>query len=382
MVPLRFVADSFNVMVNWHPETRTVNITTEIPTPPAALLPPVTQPLVTQPSAPQRQRLSSREVTARVQPAVVRIETHRGLGSGFFVAPDGLVLTNAHVIRGSRQIIVVTHTGERFPAVITRIANWHDLALLQVNAPSHISFPYLRDNAAAGDIPQGEEVLAFGSPLGLTGTVTRGIISAWRIKDVSLGAWSNNAIRVIQHDAAIAPGNSGGPLVNLYGEWVGANTLVRADWAGFGFAVPAERFHDLTRRNSYDLRDDWFSYYAEAFGWHRRWNDNVLSAFNEALRQPARSRGSIDLLDQSLVMARALLNESARYQPLYPEIQNLHSLWLAMVDAFIRHGEYFLAVETGRTAWSRVVADRLWNDFVRANDAHNAERRRINALFQ
>ena len=260
LVPLRVIGKAFNVSVNWDASTRTVSVAG--PGSSSARLSVVPQPQpITPPPVTQRQKLSSGEVTARVMPAVVRIDTHRNQGSGFFVSSDGLVLTNAHVVRGSGQIVVVTRTGERFSATIAKIANWHDLALLRVNAPSHVRFPFLSDNPAAGDIPQGEEVLAFGGPLGLTGTVTRGIIGAWQNKDVTFGAWTNGNIRVLQHDAAIAPGNSGGPLVNLYGEWVGVNTLVWADWAGFGFAVPAERYHALLRQGNYSIRCDWDSYH-------------------------------------------------------------------------------------------------------------------------
>jgi len=365
MVPLRFIAESFDVTVNWHPEIRTVSIITRTSASPVTQLPPVVKPPVS-----QRQKMTSQEVTAQVMPAVVSIDTHRGQGSGFFVSADGLVLTNAHVVRGSRQIVVTTRTGERFSASIAKIANWHDLALLEVNAPPNFRFPFLRENPAIGNIVQGEEVLAFGSPLGLTGTVTRGIISAWREVDVTFGAWTNNNIHVLQHDAAIAPGNSGGPLVNLYGEWVGVNTLVVTDWAGFGFAVPAERYYELLNLNNYSLRCDWGSYYQEEWGWGETYRE-ALQLLDEAIAiQSAQPRA--EKLSQYILALQTIRQEITSYQPLYTEVQNLHRLYLARLDAWIAIWTYSRDVEITRAWWSQSTWDMLSNNHWRARDAYNS----------
>ena len=346
---------------------------------------PTVQPLA--PPVPRRQRLSSGEVTARVMPAVVRIDTHRAQGSGFFVSSDGLVLTNAHVVRGGEQIVVVTRSGERFPATIAKIANWHDLALLKVDAPSNVWFPFLSDSPAAGDIAQGEEVLAFGSPLGLTATVTRGIISAWREIDVTLGAWANNNIRVLQHDVAIAPGSSGGPLVNLYGEWVGVNTLVRTDWAGFGFAVPAERYHALLRQGYYSLSCDWHSYFAESWGWYREkersnWllEDVWDSYFAESWGWP--SETDVRLLSESVSLLQATRREATAYQPLYPEVWNLHQLYLIWLDAHIAEVTFFRDDFIGPMPWARREAAMLRNNTSRAWDAYISARNTLGAQFR
>jgi len=365
MVPLRFIAESFDVIVNWHPDTRTVSIITGSTALPVTQLPPVTQPVVS-----QRQRMTSQEVTARTMPAVVRIDTHRGQGSGFFVSSDGLVLTNAHVVRGSGQIVVTNHTGERFSAMIAKIANWHDLALLRINAPSHVRFPFLSDNPAVGDISQGEEVLAFGSPLGLTGTVTRGIVSAWREVDVTFGAWTNNHIRILQHDASIAPGNSGGPLVNLYGEWVGVNTLVRADWVGFGFSVPAERYHALLYEDNYSLRCDFNSYYAEDWGW-----DRELKRANQLLGEsvalpPTQATEKARLQNEIISVLQALQQEATTYQPLYTEVQNLHRLYLIYLDARIAEDLFWRDVWINLAFWSQDTSNMLANNKSRAWDAY------------
>lgn len=377
MVPVRFIAASLGARVYWDEQTNAVIVTSRT----TVAQHPVTQPTMPQHPAPRRQRMLSHEVTARVQPAVVRIDTQRGgQGSGFFVSPDGLVLTNAHVARGGGQLTVTTNTGQRFTATISRIANWDDLALLKINHPTPGGFPHLNNSAAAGDIRQGEEILAFGSPLGLAGTVTRGIVSAWQGKDVSLGAWSNNVIRVIQHDAAIAPGNSGGPLVNLYGEWVGVNTLVRADWAGFGFAVPAERYHALLRQESYGPRCDWFSYYAEKFHWLREWNE-ALRIRNEAVAFTF-GRQQAELLARSISIMRSLYNSAATYQPLFPEIIRLHQMFLSVLDAGIIHDLYVFDVATNRTRWSQEMSNSLWNNFLHLRETHRAEYERLNALFR
>ena len=339
--------------------------------------------LTLQPPVPQRQKLSTGEVTARVMPAVVRIDTHhnRHLGSGFFVSPDGLVLTNAHVVRGNRQIVVLTHTGERFPATITKIANWHDLALLRVNAPPHIRFPFLSDNPAAGDIRQGEEVLAFGSPLGLTATVTRGIVSAWREMDVTFGAWANNNIRVLQHDAAIAPGNSGGPLVNLYGEWVGVNTLGMPDWAGFGFAVPAEQYHVLLRQRYYSLRCDWDSYRTEHWGWSREieWVAQLIRELNAT--PPTQVAARVRLLNEKVSALQNLRQTAVVYQPLSPEVQNLHWLYLIWLDAWIADMTFKRDSLINPALWLQGTANMLRNNESHARNAYVSAWNALSAQF-
>lgn len=387
MVPLRFVAESFNLQVNWNPENMTASIimSTPIPTPlpiPAPTptsTPPPQQPPLAQPPAAQRQRMSPQEVTARVQPAIVRINTLRGYGSGFFVTPDGLILTNAHVVRGGGQITVTTRAGEQFTATVAKIANWHDLALLRINAPLQRSFPFLRENTAAGIVLAGEEVLAFGSPLGLAGTVTRGIVSAWQEMDVTLGAWKNDIIRVIQHDAPLAPGNSGGPLVNLYGEWVGVNTLIRADWAGFGFAVPAERYQALLRLDDYSLRCDWFSYLTEEWIWADT-NRQAGILIDEALAALS-VQTQVERLHQSILLMQDARQEAATYQPLYPELQNLHRLFIAYQDARVEALSYYRDVRINPALWSQSFADMLSNNFRHSGDVYTAAWNALAARF-
>ncbi|MBT9167127.1 MAG: Serine protease Do-like HtrA [Syntrophomonadaceae bacterium] len=239
------------------------------------------------------------------------------------------------------------------------------------------SFPIIKHKAYIGSVHVGEDVLAFGSPLGLVGTVTRGIVGAKRELSLSFGVWKPDVL-VIQHNAAIAPGSSGGPLVNLYGEWIGVNTMGYVG-LGFSFAVPADHYYWLAKQENYSLRDDWFSYYTEDYYWHEEWEKIVL-VINEAMAAPWGQR-KIDLLNRSIPMLQALREEVADYQSLYPEIQNLHRLYLNKLDTRLAYDLLLLDAQTNRALWSQSTAEMLWNNYIRAHEAYNAERRRITALF-
>jgi S1-C subfamily serine protease len=157
--------------------------------------------------------------------AVVSIETDTGKsGSGFFVSAACLVVTNNHVTAGSETIVLRTAAKKLLTAQIIASDPGRDLALLRSNSKSCPILP-LETNAKVG-----EEVFAIGSPMGLADTVTRGIISAFR--DVS-------SIRYVQIDAALNPGNSGGPLVDRNGAVVGVNTFKLKDAEGLNFAIAA-----------------------------------------------------------------------------------------------------------------------------------------------
>ena len=161
--------------------------------------------------------------------AVVSIETEDARGSGFFVSHDGLVVTNYHVIDGARQIAVETSNGDQFLARLELSDVNRDLAILRVAYSPATVLELARQRA----LRLGERVYAAGSPLGLSGSVTEGIISGFR---------SFDGVRFIQTDAAINSGNSGGPLLDADGFVVGVNTLaVKKDVAeGLGFAVIAD----------------------------------------------------------------------------------------------------------------------------------------------
>ncbi|MBS3899152.1 MAG: trypsin-like peptidase domain-containing protein [Dethiobacter sp.] len=226
----------------------------------------------------------------------------------------------------------------------------------------------------------GEDVMAFGSPLGLADTVTNGIVSTQRDMDLAFGVWTP-LVRTIQHNAALAPGSSGGPLVNLYGDWIGVNTLVLREWAGFGFAVTADHYYWLRKQEDYNLKDDWFSYLSEAHLWHEELS-KIVRVHNEAVATPRGSAREIELFSQVLLDLRALRNEVASYQPTYAEIQNLRQLYLALLDASDAHSAFLLDTAVNRLPWSQDTTDRLFNSYRRAFDAYWAEWLRIDTLFR
>ncbi|MEU8396689.1 trypsin-like peptidase domain-containing protein [Nonomuraea sp. NPDC048892] len=182
---------------------------------------------------------------ARVLPSVVQIETRSSGGSGFAVDERGHILTNAHVVRGSSQVTVVLSDGSRLPARVAGADDGEDLAVLELDDPSRLTPATL---GRSSDLSVGEQVLAIGSPLGLSGTVTAGIVSALD-REVRLGGFSRTAV---QTDASINPGNSGGPLVNGRGEVVGVNTAIASGRGGgnigIGFAIPIDRAAPIADR--------------------------------------------------------------------------------------------------------------------------------------
>ncbi|MFF0324375.1 S1C family serine protease [Nonomuraea angiospora] len=182
---------------------------------------------------------------ARVLPSVVSVETGSGGGSGFVVDASGHILTNAHVIRGGDRATVVLNDGRRISARVIGEDDDEDLAVLEVDYPRELTPATL---GRSGDLAVGDQVLAIGSPLGLSGTVTAGIVSALD-REVRLGSARRTAV---QTDASINPGNSGGPLVNVRGEVVGVNTAIASGRGGgnigIGFAIPIDRAAPIAER--------------------------------------------------------------------------------------------------------------------------------------
>src|SRR6476659_3571718 len=182
-------------------------------------------------------------VTERVGPAVVRVETgpkvrsareRGGLGSGIVISPDGLVLTNSHVVGSSKEIRLRDTEGFITDAHVLGVDPDTDLALLRADGARDLRYASLGNSKS---LRRGQLVVAIGSPLGFESTVTAGVVSAL---GRSIRSVSGRTIEdVIQTDAALNPGNSGGPLVSSSSEVIGINTAVIMGAQGICFAVAA-----------------------------------------------------------------------------------------------------------------------------------------------
>ncbi|MGA7161557.1 MAG: trypsin-like peptidase domain-containing protein [Bacteroidota bacterium] len=173
----------------------------------------------------------------------------KGLGSGFIISPEGFILTNDHVAGNAKEIIVTMTNGEKYPAELIGTDMISDVALLKIKGKN---FPYVK-LGNSDDVIIGEWVVAFGNPFGLFENidkpiVTVGVVSA---KGMNLNVDENRSYRgLIQTDAVINAGNSGGPLVNSAGEVIGINTLiytagVSQAYIGYGFAIPINRVKSI-----------------------------------------------------------------------------------------------------------------------------------------
>jgi Do/DeqQ family serine protease len=206
-------------------------------------------------------RLSFAPIVRRAAPAVVNVYSRRvvrtqvdpfwgmfmgggipqervaqSLGSGSIVRPDGVILTNHHVIDGAQEIKVVTADRREWAATVLLDDPRADLAVLKIDTGGE-ALPALAIDDAT-DVQVGDLVLAIGDPFGVGQTVTNGIVSALSRSDMSSG----NVASFIQTDAAINPGNSGGPLVDMNGDLIGVNTAILSGSgtsSGVGFAIPA-----------------------------------------------------------------------------------------------------------------------------------------------
>jgi S1-C subfamily serine protease len=159
-----------------------------------------------------------------------------GQGSGFILNKEGLILTNNHVIANGQRVEVTLWDKHQYKATVVTVDKGHDLALIKINAPNLV--PATLAESSTG-LVVGQRVYAIGNPFGLSGTMTRGIISAIR----SIRGADNNPIdNAIQTDASVNPGNSGGPLLNSRGEVIGITTMIASNGAeqsaGIGFAIP------------------------------------------------------------------------------------------------------------------------------------------------
>ncbi len=205
---------------------------------------------ITQAAGPQsydNEEQTNITVYKKVLPSVVNITSRslafdffygavpqEGAGSGFVIDKEGHILTNYHVIENAQRLEVTLFNKKKYRAQVVGADPSHDLAVIQIKAPD-------LQPATLGDshgLLVGQKVYAIGNPFGLSGTMTRGIVSSIRQISEPNGAAIDEAI---QTDAAINPGNSGGPMLNSKGEVVGINTMILSpsgSSAGIGFAIP------------------------------------------------------------------------------------------------------------------------------------------------
>lgn len=216
-------------------------------------------------AAPQRaspQRVKTSFVTAAVNsvgPAVVRIDTERlvdrppidgylfpdllpdgqrreaGQGSGVILSEEGVILTNAHVVKNAAKVTVTLTDGRTFEGSVKGCDDYMDLAAVKIK-PTGLKLP-TAPLGKSDELQVGDWVIAIGNAVGLDSTVTLGIVSSLSRSAAEVGI-PNKKVDFIQTDAAINPGNSGGPLLNEFGEVIGINTAIRANANGIGFAIP------------------------------------------------------------------------------------------------------------------------------------------------
>jgi serine protease Do len=209
-------------------------------------------------SGTQRQRRTPVvQVVERISPAVVNISAEsivreadpffggffgsrqrraQSLGSGFVIDPNGIVVTNAHVVQGASSITVISLDGREHKAQVLGSDRDADLAVLKVDGKNLPAVPL----GSSADLMIGETVIAIGNPFGLSNSVTTGVISA-RGRTVPSEEGERMFTDFLQTDASINPGNSGGPLVNILGDVIGINTAIVSGANGIGFAIPADR---------------------------------------------------------------------------------------------------------------------------------------------
>jgi len=199
--------------------------------------------IVQQASPAAATRPDTEAAASRILPSVVQVLAGRGSGSGFVIDDAGHVITNHHVVEGTDQVSLVLNGGRRVSAQVVGSNEDEDIAVLRVTGDA----PVAAQLGTSTGLRIGQPVIAVGSPLGLSGTVTAGIISALD-RTSRLGA----SRPMVQTDASINPGNSGGPLVDLQGRVVGVNTAIattstQAGNIGIGFAVPIDRAVQVAR---------------------------------------------------------------------------------------------------------------------------------------
>ncbi len=364
-LPARIIAEAFGYEVFWDSETQTV---TMLP------IEEEQQENLQEQSGGSRKKLTVKEIVKLIQPSTVLIETNRGSGSGFFVSTDGEIVTNAHVVRGSKWIKVTTFNKEKYEAEIYKINNMWDLAIIKINADK--DFPIIEYFTESYYVEPGEEILVFGNPLGLTNTVTRGIVSAKREWSVS-DAWKST-INVIQHDATMSFGNSGGPVVNLYGDFIGIN-FAGFTIKDFNFAIPAEYYYYLSESEErYNEKCDWYCYWTESWEWEKKHID-IIKMFEESRELDRNQR--IPVVNQILSQLENLMQEVSSYYPKYPEIIKLKELYMNLLNTSYNFIKYVSECLFDPFSYYGRKLDILYNSCKQANDLYFNEKNKLSKKF-
>jgi len=181
---------------------------------------------------------------SQTDPWLRRTRTSSSDGSGVVITPDGVILTNHHVVENARRITASFPDGRRYGAELVGTAPELDLAVLRIRPGAADPALTAVEVGASSELLLGEPVIAIGNPFGLGHTVTTGVVSA-----VSRPLETDRRVYqdFIQTDASINPGNSGGPLLDVTGRLIGINTAIRPDAEGIGFAIPVDRAVKVAR---------------------------------------------------------------------------------------------------------------------------------------
>ncbi len=191
--------------------------------------------------------LSLIEIFEKSEPGVVRVNVQRtdqangtsGVGSGFVFDKKGHIITNSHVVKDVKKVVVTFLDGRSYNAEIIGFDEFTDIGVVKVNADLTLLQPLALGDSS--NLKVGEPIAAIGNPFGLSGSMTSGIVS--QLGRLLPSGAGYSIPDVIQTDAAINPGNSGGPLLNMRGEIVGINTAIQSttgEFTGVGFAVPSQ----------------------------------------------------------------------------------------------------------------------------------------------
>ncbi|XP_048799445.1 serine protease HTRA2, mitochondrial [Lagopus muta] len=265
------------LLLLWARESRRSALRAAVPAPPAPPAPP--------PASPRAAFNFIADVVEKTAPALVYVEivgrhpfSGREVpisnGSGFLVSPDGLIVTNAHVVANRRRVRVKLASGEQYDAVVQDVDQVADIATIKIKPkvratwwrgslprlPSANPDPLFQRPlptlplGRSSEVRQGEFVVAMGSPFALQNTITSGIVSSAQRGSRELGLAASD-MEYIQTDAAIDFGNSGGPLVNLDGEVIGVNTMKVT--SGISFAIPSDRLRKFLQKEE-QRKSSWF----------------------------------------------------------------------------------------------------------------------------